>query len=302
MESVAAKRNPSSKRRRFQAPITSYFASSSSPASTLSNSHSHYNYAAPTHSANPALPDKIQSSLLTVGMRVRKAVPEGYQTTLSTSKLNAYIAHQCASHSSMCGTTTTPSTTSYAELAPYCGGFKVGNLAVQSFPQPATPHEHEEMRFKTRLADDEEEESVMLTSSQDSTDSAMMFAPSNPHKRAFDQADDDVADDEPDPEQQEDLDSFYSPPQFLNTRWSSRAILRPKRGQKTRRFVVASASAKPARHGLSSQSNKFEHMWGLSEQENRDPTSDMFASADFEEAAFLRRREEVDEDFEMGGV
>lgn len=264
----------SSKRRRFQVPITSYFSANPPHPPTQSATLSHYNYAAPTCSPNPVLPDKIQSSLLTVGMRVRKAVPEGYQTALKTSKLSAYLAQSTPA----VATPATPS--SYVELTPFCGGFKVGNLAVQTFPQPPTGDQD-----GTEFCPLDEES--LPPSSQESIDSRISM-PSNPHKRSYGSDSEAYYEDEL-------VDTHAS---LLTPRWPSRTILRPKASRKTKQSATIAGAARfvPFQH------NKLDDMWGLSGQENRDPASSTVESIDFEEAAFLRRREEVDEDFEMGGV
>ncbi|PYH45805.1 uncharacterized protein BP01DRAFT_356442 [Aspergillus saccharolyticus JOP 1030-1] len=82
-----------SKRRRFQPPITNYFTSSPSSFSSFSSHnnnddhphnqtpHQTYNhYSTSTSSPTPTLAPKYQSSLLSVGMRIRKAIAEGYKT------------------------------------------------------------------------------------------------------------------------------------------------------------------------------------------------------------------------------
>ncbi|KAF4556106.1 Hypothetical protein D9617_1g079810 [Elsinoe fawcettii] len=58
-----------------QPSITSFFASSGSGNPTPSSAPD-----TPTRSGLSPLPTQIQSSLLNVGMRVRKSVPEGYKT------------------------------------------------------------------------------------------------------------------------------------------------------------------------------------------------------------------------------
>lgn len=84
------------KRRRFQPPITTFFSSpanhTSSSSTTSGNSDatidtnsatgrvSHYHYSAVTSSATPVVPARVQSSLLSVGMRVRKSIADGYKT------------------------------------------------------------------------------------------------------------------------------------------------------------------------------------------------------------------------------
>lgn len=80
-----------SKRRRFQPPITSFFSTTSTPPSedndnvTTNRAHhlSHNHYSAATCSPTPIVPTKVQASLLSVGMRVRKSVAEGYKTRLA---------------------------------------------------------------------------------------------------------------------------------------------------------------------------------------------------------------------------
>lgn len=102
-----------SKRRRFQPPITTFF---SRPDASLhddfSPSVSHNHYSATTASPTPLVSAKTQSSLLGAGMRVRKAIAEGYKTKASSLE----------------GSNPAPAlqTTSHAELAPFCGFTKSG--------------------------------------------------------------------------------------------------------------------------------------------------------------------------------
>ncbi|OOF95451.1 hypothetical protein ASPCADRAFT_207938 [Aspergillus carbonarius ITEM 5010] len=82
-----------SKRRRFQPPITNYFTTTpSTPISTNNTTtttrshHLSYNhYSTATCSPTPIVPTRIQASLLSVGMRIRKSVAEGYKTNLAKS-------------------------------------------------------------------------------------------------------------------------------------------------------------------------------------------------------------------------
>jgi hypothetical protein len=70
------------KRRRFQAPITTFFDSHSDDHSTTGHTgHTSHSSSA----AFPPLPTSTQSSLLTVGCRIRKSVPEGYKTHATAS-------------------------------------------------------------------------------------------------------------------------------------------------------------------------------------------------------------------------
>ena len=109
-----------------QRQITSFFGRAS-PSSAD---------AAPRPSAQaalegPILPGQVQTGLLTVGMRVRKAIPEGYKTGSTYSAFTLWADDN---------TTTTPApatsrTPGYGstmrELEPFCGLNKVGGLAFQ---------------------------------------------------------------------------------------------------------------------------------------------------------------------------
>ena len=105
------------RKRPFQPPIDSIFARRS-PAPPPPHPR------APP-SSTPALPASIQASLLAVGMRVRKAVPEGYKTRPRSPPADA----------------TAPSTAAAAprrraELAPFCALLRVGGWAAQEEEEP----------------------------------------------------------------------------------------------------------------------------------------------------------------------
>ncbi|MCJ1475564.1 hypothetical protein MMC13_004227 [Lambiella insularis] len=108
-----------SKRRRFQ-PSMEHFFPPATPAT-----YQHHTKAvaiSPSGLLSPSLPAEVQASLLQVGMRIRKSVPEGYKTQ-DTSKANGIKLHS---------TSMAPSTTaSAAHLTPYCGLHKVGNFHYQ---------------------------------------------------------------------------------------------------------------------------------------------------------------------------
>ena len=75
----------------------------------------------------PILPATIQTSLLNVGMRVRKSVPEGYKTRpKSPTNTNGYGPFRVEGnlHRSYSST----------GLLPYCGTLKVGNLEQEQTP------------------------------------------------------------------------------------------------------------------------------------------------------------------------
>lgn len=101
-------------KRRFQPDITAaYFTPN--PLLNQAENASH---------STPRLPVSIQSSLLNVGMRIRKSVPEGYKTKSvysspsSTPDPSGGLLH---------------GVNGYAEqLVPYCGMMKTGGYAMQS--------------------------------------------------------------------------------------------------------------------------------------------------------------------------
>ncbi|KAM3423382.1 hypothetical protein BST61_g816 [Cercospora zeina] len=83
---------------------------------------------------SPPLDDATQSSLLSVGMRVRKSVPEGYKThkTLGLSGFpfpssDPTQSHSTTSHSRPGITANSTSN----ELLPFCGLHKTGGLSTQ---------------------------------------------------------------------------------------------------------------------------------------------------------------------------
>lgn len=216
-----------SKRRRFQAPITSFFPSASaSSESADGHTVSHNHYSASTFSATPVVPAKVQASLLSVGMRVRKSVADGYKTQLSLKAEQAKIAAVVASEPRL----TQPyyGNTRHAELAPFSGFSKPTN-------EPYSVN-----------TDDGDAFSLPPSSQESITSTASGAGALNRHKRSFDFGDDVYADE----------DSGYEAPR-------GRTILSP------RRRLLA------------------QHTSDL-------PKMDL---DDFEEASFLRQREEVDSDY-----
>ena len=105
-------------KRKFQPSITSYFARADRDEINLP-------IAIPqAEPLSPFLPAAVQASLLNVGMRVRKSVPEGYKTT---------------SKGSVDFDRPTPSPgirerLGFAELTPYCGIMKIGGHSSQPAP------------------------------------------------------------------------------------------------------------------------------------------------------------------------
>lgn len=153
-----------------QSSITSYFPSPSGAAPSQPTVRN--------PSAPPVLPATVQSSLLNVGMRVRKSVPEGYKTGSYSS---------FALFSDQAPPPTKPQQQQQAqqrrrakqaaaarELTPFCGIMKVGGLAVQA-PQAGG---EEYMDDEDDVLD---EDDVPGMSSQGSTLSA--YSTTATHKR-----------------------------------------------------------------------------------------------------------------------
>ena len=84
---------------------------------------------------SPSLPAETQASLLSVGMRVRKSVPEGYKThkTMPTEE----FPFPSTAPAGAAPARPAYNTTNSRELAPWCGLHKVGGFSSQgSFDAP----------------------------------------------------------------------------------------------------------------------------------------------------------------------
>ncbi|KAK6224426.1 ribonucleotide reductase inhibitor [Colletotrichum tabaci] len=125
-----------------QRQITSFFTTRSGPAPPAES---------PPTPASDILPSEVQSNLLSVGMRVRKSVPEGYKTgTYSGFKLWSDTSDHrdpvvrttkaAGTLNNSTSTTTRRSAAAQLELMPFCGINKVGGLASQ----PAHASEEED--------------------------------------------------------------------------------------------------------------------------------------------------------------
>ncbi|KAE9570814.1 hypothetical protein CGMCC3_g13105 [Colletotrichum fructicola] len=93
-----------------------------------------------------SLPSDVQSNLISVGMRIRKSVPEGYKTgTYSSFKLwsdSSPVSGPAVVRTTPTGTTPRKqrsAASSQRELMPFCGINKVGGLSAQ----PMTADEDE---------------------------------------------------------------------------------------------------------------------------------------------------------------
>lgn len=86
---------------------------------------------------SPPLPEDTQASLLSVGMRVRKSVPEGYKThkTVGVEQLpftSTAPARLAAGRREYCNV-------SGKELTPFCGLHKTGGWGAQAVPSSSAP-------------------------------------------------------------------------------------------------------------------------------------------------------------------
>ncbi|GIJ83526.1 hypothetical protein Asppvi_002349 [Aspergillus pseudoviridinutans] len=221
--SLAQNSNLESKRRRFQPPITTFF----SPAVSDSNgtdaacsphlSHSHY--AAATHSPHPILPAKIQSSLLSVGMRVRKSVAEGYKTKgvkmfdAPTSTITVSAKHE---HSAGRGCPTIR-----PELAPFCGLSKSCDYTIQPHSNPV--YRLSDTRdYNVDIVTDDGDAFSLPPSSQES-----VYSANNSQKRSYD------------PDDADEYASEFEHNAFATTDpIPGRTILCPSLGHQRRRFVA----------------------------------------------------------------
>lgn len=133
-----------------QSPITAFFHPSPllTPQSSSPSPHFH-NAACPTSTklqistpTQPSLPASVQSNLLSVGMRVRKSVPEGYKTG-DYSAFTLFSEHSTPPLTPDRSFAQSPSIRQHCapkELAPFCGIMKTGGFGIQEFSPPA---EHE---------------------------------------------------------------------------------------------------------------------------------------------------------------
>ncbi|POR33683.1 Uncharacterized protein TPAR_06108 [Tolypocladium paradoxum] len=184
-----------------QRQITSFFSAGSSSPSEASS---------PSPPRQPRLPSSVQANLLSVGMRVRKAVPEGYKT-IGTSAFKLWTDNTRPAE----GLRATS-----RELLPFCGINKVGGLDAQP-------------EFRVEEEDDDDPVPGLdavpeLTLSQESVEST---APEPSRKRVFADDDDDApapADDMPaawTPQPGELWDDELSPRSLAPVGWGNARVM-----------------------------------------------------------------------------
>jgi hypothetical protein len=270
-----------------QRRITSFFNTNggSSPASG-----SPADADSPSHGGLTAADSTVQANLLSVGMRVRKAVPEGYKTgnhysafslwsesNNSNNNNNSYTkptkTTTAAYSRDATGRTRSASSTASAaprELLPFCGIHKVGGLGTQgSGAAAASSSSAWEPTLHPSAFDDAEDDVPGLTMSQESADSSfdadVDAAAARTRKRFFADEDDD-ADDEDD-EDNEDRSRSLEQASWGN----GRVFAVPRKGR------------------LQGRKNHLGASTALGGQENV-----MVVDGDFEEAAFLDPNFEVE--------
>lgn len=177
------------RKRQYQPSIHSFFQRNASTASTSSQP------SRLTSPLSPPLPAETQSSLLSVGMRVRKSVPEGYKTH-KTMPAEGFPFPSTAP-AVTAPVRPTYSTSNSRELAPFCGLHKVGGFSAQesfaappSSAPPAFPAGDEAPSSIPGL-------SMSQTTLPSTQSSAISPAPKATNKRSFDE------------EIEDDLDAYF---------------------------------------------------------------------------------------------
>ncbi|OHF03185.1 ribonucleotide reductase inhibitor [Colletotrichum orchidophilum] len=114
-----------------QRQITSFFTTRSGPVPPP---------AGPSPNVQDTIPSDVQSNLLSVGMRIRKSVPEGYKTgsyssfklwTDATDRRTPVVRTTTTSIASSSHRNRNAAAASQRELLPFCGINKVGGLSSQ---------------------------------------------------------------------------------------------------------------------------------------------------------------------------
>ncbi|KAI1103231.1 ribonucleotide reductase inhibitor-domain-containing protein [Jackrogersella minutella] len=173
-----------------QRQITSFF-SSALPSSSTSPQH----LAVPPITTSP-LPASVQSNLLSVGMRVRKSVPEGYKTgSYSAFTLwdeNDNTTTSTANTTMGEGRSRANAISTPRELLPFCGIHNVGGLGAQPASSASTSYQPLLSVNGLPLEDsmNDEDDVPGLTSSQETVDSTAS-APPKTRKRSYTEEDED---------------------------------------------------------------------------------------------------------------
>ncbi|KAE8380637.1 ribonucleotide reductase inhibitor-domain-containing protein [Aspergillus bertholletiae] len=215
-----------SKRRRFQPPITSFFpatAGTDQPHSSCPPHLSYTHYSTTTSSPTPAVDAKTQASLLSVGMRIRKSVAEGYKTLIPNAENKSPLYTN--------KTLVVGGSTAYTELAPFCGMTKSGESATEPMSHPSSLSYNQ----MDQLIMDDGDAFSLPPSSQESIESVQTTA----QKRSYDCDDDDFEGefDRMPTHSGSNWQNFLDPSTGMNS-VTGRTILTPCLGQQRRQFVA----------------------------------------------------------------
>ncbi|KAK0749209.1 hypothetical protein B0T18DRAFT_406042 [Schizothecium vesticola] len=213
-----------------QRRITSFFPNNPTGTTTSSSA-----FAARGPLNAPILPAKIQSDLVNVGMRVRKALAERGQKLPDPA---FHLWNDDAPASSLdkpLPASSTTYTTTGGELAPYSGIHKVGGLSVQpGFPVPSS------------------QESTASTSEA----MAVSAAATGNRKRIFDEEDDGASDGPTPPHagpwrrREEWIESEISPRSVAPAGWGNARIMAvPRRSGRSDKAQAARTAAGAAQLG-----------------------------------------------------
>ncbi|KAF2492403.1 hypothetical protein BU16DRAFT_529735 [Lophium mytilinum] len=172
-------------KRAYQPSITAFFA-----RPDLSDSSIPHITTTPT----PALPSSVQASLLNVGMRVRKSVPEGYKNKQRELNNGDAYSVKPVQH------TPTEAHSHPRELLPFCGLHKIGGFAEQPLIHTPSSNDwgwptqpvasHPPLHLFTSSPNFSSQGSTSSSLSTDSAPARQLNA--NPHKRSFDDAANDI--------------------------------------------------------------------------------------------------------------
>ncbi|KAG6301519.1 hypothetical protein E4U09_005109 [Claviceps aff. purpurea] len=201
-----------------QRQITSFFSSRTGDSDNATTSHSEAQ--APR---KPLLPSSVQANLLSVGMRIRKSVPEGYRTS-GPSAFKLWTDNSTTTSNTAAATVPQRSAirAPTSELLPFCGINKVGGLATQPvFARDMYP-DQDDYDSDGQLPD--HDAVPELTLSQESVDSTVS-EPSR--KRVY--TDMELHEAPSMPQSREGWDDEVSPRNFAPSEWKSpRVMAMPK--------------------------------------------------------------------------
>lgn len=182
------------RKRQFQPSIDSFFnrdgISSSTPRSRTEDALA------------PTLPEETQASLLSVGMRVRKSVPEGYKTHKTIGVYISPIASSAPAPVRAAKTKQRYTHTSQRELVPMCGLHKTGGFASQLVTSSAPAAMYSEEDGSDSDWDENEDDLPGLSHSQSTLQSTFDTSKSGPSisnkKRGYEE------------EMEENLDVYFN--------------------------------------------------------------------------------------------